>query len=1255
MKKKFLLLSGIVVLSFSAKAQELRENYMVWPDSKGIADYVTKWTPGTPLFEDENFYISRVKPKKRFRNSATQINESLTEANDRKLVFWVPIGQVTGGNVNARPDGEFDSEVFSTWSYVTHYGDWTSPHGWVPGGFADVAHKNGVGVSGVASIPNSGISTSDGAWGQALHKQVILDNEKFAKFLHYHGVDGLGYNSEFSGMSDDLPALHTQHELIHKYLVEQGNHLAENFWYDGTNDTGGITWDGGISSHNKETFGNGDHIRTSLFLNYNWWRSQVLSSISNIQNVAPGRSSLDLYAGFNMQGGNPSTWTTLAQYPMSIGLWGAHDYNMLWAGRSKEGSADISKQSTYQNILEMFFTNGNRNPVKKIDIYDAKSHFPNEKWFGMSAYISARSSLSWDLSEEPFITFFNLGNGRFFNWKGERQNDNEWYNIGVQDYLPTWRYWFASSFMGKEESDVPADGLDAQFTWDDAYVGGSCLRIFGSTDNEYLHLFKTDFLLNKGDVITVRYKLMRGQADINLVLSAKGKESTILRENNLKVLTTKEVADDEIWVQKTFKISGLLASLDGQEAAMIGLHFKNAENLEFYLGEFSITRSTTPTPSAPEITVAKAVGSHLKGVDAKVIFNMPNNKEAGTPVYNLDVNTSMFKLYAQQEGGEPVFMGITTSWAGMYYSIPIDANKAQRIRLGVAAVSVDTNSDSEIAWSEYTDDFGDYSTINDIQIDKTTIKPEENFEISYVDPRHNPATWKLYNGEGEVVKEASNTIKFSVPEGIKELGAYDLEITESDTLRRINSYVQITSWGSGALPEIKSLTLNGEDVQEGASPVKIEIGEEITLGYTGRKANGAASRGISINEASVGCKMKPLGIDAFESFSISTWINFTSVPGSSVLCSIEDRTGSWPVNNWGWFWSNIDPDGTINSFSFRASNNNGAPEYRTTFPESTIIFGAWTHLALIFEYNDVGKFRVKLYINGVLQKSTWTYNNGAETGTTEDWCSIHFALPVDYWMCFGGGRGNNPTFNNGVVDELQVWKGAMTPEEVKLSKAGLDANNLPENVLAYWDFDTDADNDHYFTAKGSKPETKACNYKIAAGDKEGSGTQTPQLPIFLPGTPYIAGSAYKIETLPTWTAKRAVISEATGNDIAGNAKLSYEKASDRTVTLTLANDLGSDSRDYPVFSIYDATGVESMDATGEPRTYTVEDILFVEFAEDGNYQVSVYTISGMLAAQKAEILYAGQNMRITLGTNGIYLVKVIKDGKEVRTIKILKK
>lgn len=156
MKKNLFLFSGILALSFSSHGQELKENYMKWPDSQKLGDYVWSWTPGEYLFEDENFYVSRVKPKERFRNSATQIDETLTEANDKKLVFWVPVGYATGGNANARPNGKFDSEVFSTWSYVTHYGDWTAPQGWVPGGFADVAHKNGVGVSGVASVPWGG-------------------------------------------------------------------------------------------------------------------------------------------------------------------------------------------------------------------------------------------------------------------------------------------------------------------------------------------------------------------------------------------------------------------------------------------------------------------------------------------------------------------------------------------------------------------------------------------------------------------------------------------------------------------------------------------------------------------------------------------------------------------------------------------------------------------------------------------------------------------------------------------------------------------------------------------------------------------------------------------------------------------------------------------------------------------------------------------------------------------------------------------
>ena len=51
MKRNLLLLSGIAVLSLSANAQELKEDYMVWPNSGGLPGYVTEWPPGTPCLK----------------------------------------------------------------------------------------------------------------------------------------------------------------------------------------------------------------------------------------------------------------------------------------------------------------------------------------------------------------------------------------------------------------------------------------------------------------------------------------------------------------------------------------------------------------------------------------------------------------------------------------------------------------------------------------------------------------------------------------------------------------------------------------------------------------------------------------------------------------------------------------------------------------------------------------------------------------------------------------------------------------------------------------------------------------------------------------------------------------------------------------------------------------------------------------------------------------------------------------------------
>ena len=149
---------------------DTREPYVVWPQSYSLDQYINDWVPGQPMtktyaserasksgtWEDEEFFISRVKLRPLISNVATQIDETMIGSRDKKLVFWVPCGMSMGYfQTGSLPNGVFDSEVFSAWSYVTHFGNWTSPYGWVPGGFADAAHKHGVLVSGLASVPNA--------------------------------------------------------------------------------------------------------------------------------------------------------------------------------------------------------------------------------------------------------------------------------------------------------------------------------------------------------------------------------------------------------------------------------------------------------------------------------------------------------------------------------------------------------------------------------------------------------------------------------------------------------------------------------------------------------------------------------------------------------------------------------------------------------------------------------------------------------------------------------------------------------------------------------------------------------------------------------------------------------------------------------------------------------------------------------------------------------------------------------------------
>lgn len=1252
-RKTLTLAAGLVLSVMSANAQQMREGYVEAGKNTGSENFHTLiqgWTPGSQVTADDNFYISRVKPRARFRNEATQVRLDLNAKNDKKLIAWIP---VNNSDFNALPNGVFDSEVFSMWSYVTHWGNWTSPLGRIPAAFLDVAHKNGVGVSGVASIPNASLSAS---WAACLKGLAGLDVDKVSKFFQYYGIDGMGYNSEFYGGGAYVKGVRNFHAALVKKM-KPVNPIFENFWYDGTNDYGQVSFDGGLGNHNKETFGDKDNVRTSLFFNYNWNRGQLGPSVAFAEKL--GRDPLDIYCGVNMQGGEPggTSWSLLPDQRVSIGLWGAHSQNMFWESRAELGSSDEMKQFAYLRRTECYFGGGNRNPVITPSVVDKHQYTAyNPTWHGMAAFMTARSPLSWDLAEEPFITYFNLGNGKFFNLNGERKTSTPWYNVGMQDYMPTWHFWFANKLLGRTAADVPAEGLDAQFVWDDAYFGGSTLKIFGTTANEYLHLFKTKYALKKGDVITVRYKLNEGATDLDLVLSAEGSEDKGVAYNLCK---TERVADVNDWVKQTFTVG---SDFDGKTLALVALNFKNAKDLDLILGEFSIVRGNYATPATPVIDAAntKMLYNSKAGMDAKIIFNMPNTKAAGEPCYNLDVKTSHFRLYAQEEGQEAKLLGTTTSWAGLYYSIPTTKANA-KVRLGVSAVALDHKTESEIAWSNYMEP-ATYVYNDDIQSNKKTIKPNEEFTLSYIDPEHPAAKWEIVK-DGEVVKSGEgNSWTVALP----ETGSYDLKVTGNEygedgaakqTTRTFASYIQITSEGTGALPEIYSLTANGSKDE-----VSLKTGESVKMAYTGRAADGAGSQGLDLQEKRFGVSAADLGLVGKKSFSISFWLKINNLKEgkSATLFNVYNKQDGWPKTDWGWNWSQISPDGSFDGITFRGSDATSNKELQYKYGNTKFPVGNWVHVTMSFDYNTAGQLRADMFLNGVKQTVTeWKRLQGGNPvfgpATYEPtYQGDVYSITNGMYLCIGG-----PLFDryglDGVIDNVLVWDKVATAEDAKAAMGDLNANNLPEGVKAFWDFEKQA-TDNHFSAAGSLAGTKAGMQDMVAGGGEGQATLQWIEPTYIAGSPFVSGETYKVETKPSWTAKNATFADITGNGEAGSANVSFRTGGDYDVTLTLSNALGKAEKTFSVIKVEFAypTGVEAVEGA-EMKAYTVGEDAIVEFAEAGAYEVSVYTTAGEQVARKAAQLNAGNVVNVHLAKAGIYVLNVKKDGKTVRTVKLIRK
>ena len=1282
MRKIFLLavLAVLPMLAYSQAAPQHEQYVKIGSENVSWGDAYKAWSPGKAFYqgldeeatENENFNISRIKPRKRFVNSNSQVRPD--QSPDRKLLWWCPIG---GDGWNALPSYFFGGEVWTMWSYTDIWGNWTAPLMSMPAAMLDVCHKNGVQISCLAPIAWAAtIYTSDGSGYGYLLNKLLTDAggaDKFLKFLKYYGIDGMGFNSEFtwSGKLSGGPysgnAFHTG---MKKFLgdcytkAESYGVPFHNCWYSLTANEGYLGGGAALSSANKDWFDyEGKPTSSAYFMNYG---GSLSTSQNTVEDNFPNRSSYDVFMGVDYQAGGAANWTSLMNYKISAGLWGAHNRNLIYETRGERGSDKFQMQKTYQMILENVFTGSTKNPVNPCEVTNTtRFNSMSTNAYGWAQFITARSTLmdqdGSNLKTDPFVTNFNLGNGSFFNVNGVRHTDIDWYNIGIQDYMPTWRWWFTKTYMGRTEESVSSD-LKAEFIWDDAWFGGSCLQISGGTDVTYAQLFKTEYAAINGDYLTIRLKVLSGTGSISWACSSKGTETTPVE----KTITLKN-PDENGWITVQTQISqrgGI--DLRNKTIAQIGLKFTNtSEDFKVLIGQISLTRGKVGTynaPQAPVVEKTKVLARNYKGVDMKIIYNMNNaftgTKEAYEPIYNNEVATSNFRIYTQQEGMEAKVVTATTSWAAYVVGAPYDNEAGGKIRIGVAAVSVDGEQESPITWGEWFDLTSIEPTIVEgTIIDKPIIKAGEEFTLRYIDTNHAPATWEVLNAQtGATVQTFANTT--SITMSLEEEGSYDIKVTNPDnSVAYTRGIIQVSPDGTGAIPTIASLSADKEEAQ---------VDENITLSYTAsRLGEGSVSRSVKVEDPNL---LRFPEVVGSRPYTYMMWFKVDKYThGSEGTNLIDKRSFSdvWPHNNWGDIWVTIrsypqdagayprvetsasstsqstpHPANEI-SFNTYGWTEHDAPNAGMMSNDHSVNEGQWTHVAVTFGTDN----KQKMYFNGKKVAET-TIQHITSNGVRKAGCPVY----VGGTSVYKGGF-------NGWVDEFQVWDRVLTDDEVLTAMKGY--SEAPAGLQGYWTFEEivlDSDGNKVFPNKGKKGASYNAAVISTVGQKGENTSEVVETVVNSSndelGNPMISGS-YQVTTSAEWSVPGASVTTSENE-----AVVSYAASGTYTAGLTLKNMWGSDNKtiEYVVVSTGDGIEESVVEMAGVyPNPFT--DFVNLYFAEEGNYSIDIVALDGKVIESKAVNVTAGEGVRVDInGEKGMYIIKVKNaNNTAVKTMKVIKK
>ena len=675
--------TSTTIYDFAGFSDQTLLNLFASALEKGRKYPTTQELKDAGIYDEIEFVRSHVRKRQILDREDRLVSNTYKE---RDLFMNIPAG--AGSTIGGYPSKDFASDNFSMWNYTNLFGSWNHGLFQAPGSWADAAHKNGTDIM-------SGIKFFDTTGGRGGHATGWVDFIKtkntdgtfkytrpLIHLLQFLGMDGINYNFEARGYDDS--------EVIkfHQSLYQYANQVNFDNFHIAI-----YTFYSSLTNYNTEALFGKNNVKTSdLMLNY----ASSDFSYNMASSVQEAKRSMGtakgLYAGVWIVGMDRG-WNRLDNgdaKECGLCLWGEHAQSRFWSYNT--GGSAQERMSNYQMLLERGFSGGNRNPAVRPEIRNAGHNWewsgsvaPLSTFPGLASWIPERSAINGTL---PFSTYFNTGAGEVYTYKGKK-TAGSWYNMSNQDIVPTYRW-----LVYDGNTTNVSDKVQPEFTYEDSYTGGSCLKLTGkgtasATD---IVLYKTNLTGTSGAIkAQVAIKTGKeGTQDSKLSLIVRLKNSGEWKEFAVDGTT------DKTWKEHTIALTGLNST---DVIDRIGLRVKNVDNqYKLLVGKLAIVDDYTVAPEAVKDLTIQVKEENKASLSVKASWAL-NSAADDKVVYNDDANVDHFEvLYKNGENGDVTEIGRTSQWAT--YIGDIELKESDKPFIGVRSVSKDLKTYSPVEWKE---------------------------------------------------------------------------------------------------------------------------------------------------------------------------------------------------------------------------------------------------------------------------------------------------------------------------------------------------------------------------------------------------------------------------------------------------------------------------------------------------------------------------------------------------------------------------